>query len=213
MTEPKLTIEKIDKFRPATVNANAHTQRGLRMLDDAMSEDGYVAPMTAAADGEILDGSARLETAATKFGDEVIVVEHDGTRPVIAVRTNIENAHTPEARRIALRANRIPQVDLAWDAKLMAQIKQDEPEAIKGMWDEREWAELMAGVAHVRFDEFEGDGDGGGSQLASGDKVRVVVGPVMFDLTDRDHTLYRSALSIGESGLGAAITRLLRENG
>lgn len=52
----KVRIGKLSEFRPQVANANLHTERGLRMLDDAMSEDGYVAPATAAADGEMIDG-------------------------------------------------------------------------------------------------------------------------------------------------------------
>lgn len=75
------------RFRPQRRNANKHTQRGLGMLDRAMSEDGYVAPITVAADGETIDGSARLERAAERFaGVEPLVVEHDGTRPCRSLR-------------------------------------------------------------------------------------------------------------------------------
>ncbi|HXQ22047.1 MAG TPA: hypothetical protein VN812_10280, partial [Candidatus Acidoferrales bacterium] len=71
------TATTLADFRPQRVNANTHTPRGLGMLDAAMAQDGYVAPMTAAADGEIIDGSARLELAAERFaGVAPIVVPH-----------------------------------------------------------------------------------------------------------------------------------------
>ena len=85
---PDQAAPTLADFRPQGVNANTHTPRGLEMLDAAMAQDGYVAPMTAAADGEIFDGSARLERAAERFaGVAPIIVRHDGTRPIIAVRT------------------------------------------------------------------------------------------------------------------------------
>lgn len=111
------------------------------MLDDAMSEDGYVAPMTAAADREVIDGSARLERAYDKFNDEAIIVEHDGTKPIIAVRTDIPNAQTPEAQRIAVRANRIAQVDLSWNPEILSELA---PEALEGMFSDKELAEILA---------------------------------------------------------------------
>lgn len=116
--------EKLRNFRPQQKNANKHNQRGLRMLDNAMSEDGYVAPMTAAADGEIIDGSARLERVAERFPDvDPIVIEHDGTRPIIAKRIDIPNANTPQAKRISLRANRIAEVDLDWDIDILKNLE------------------------------------------------------------------------------------------
>lgn len=138
----KIRIGKLSEFRPQTANANKHTERGLRMLDDAMSQDGYVAPATAAADGEMIDGSARLERAFDKFDDdEAIILEHDGTRPIITVRTDIPNAKTSQAKRIAIAANRIAQADLEWDPEILAELA---PEEIKGMFTDEELAEILA---------------------------------------------------------------------
>lgn len=107
--------QPLDQFKPATKNANSHTERGLKSLSNSYDEVGYVAPMTAAADGEILDGSARLETAFDKFGNEAIVIHHDGTKPIVMVRDDIPNAHTPQAKKIAYSANRIAEIDLSWN--------------------------------------------------------------------------------------------------
>jgi hypothetical protein len=133
MAKPKATVEaparrrELADFRPQRRNANKHTVRGLALLDDAMSRDGYVAPMTVAADGEAIDGSARMERAAERFpGVEPLVVEHDGTRPIVMVRTDIPNAATPMARRIAVAANRIAEVDLEWDAALLKEMVDDD---------------------------------------------------------------------------------------
>jgi hypothetical protein len=118
MTQPK--NGKLSQFRPATENANKHNPRGLKALADSMSEVGYVAPITTAADGEVLDGSARLETAFDKFGDDAIVVHHDGTKPVIMVRDDIPNAKTKQAKKIAYASNRVGQIDLSWDPLRLA---------------------------------------------------------------------------------------------
>jgi len=43
---------------------------------------------------------------------------------------------------------------------------------------------------HIDFDEFDGEGDGGGSYVSRGNKVRVVIGALMFDIDDDDHAIY-----------------------
>ena len=43
----------------------------------------------------------------------------------------------------------------------------------------------------IDFDEFDGEGDGGGSRIMNGDKVRVVLGALMFDIPDPDHSIYK----------------------
>jgi len=124
--EPR--VPALADFRPLAAgrNPNKHTQQGLGQLDAAMSRQGYVAPMTAAADGSVLDGNARLETVATKFpGVAPLVVEHDGTRPVIMVRTDIASADDPLARDIIVSANRIAEVDLAYDLDVLRNFAED----------------------------------------------------------------------------------------
>ena len=114
---------KTPRFKTLARNPNKHTPRGMGMLDAAMSRHGYVAPMTAAADGAILDGNARLETVALRFPDvEPIIVEHDGTRPIVAVRTDIPDADDPRARDIIVTANRIAEVDLDYDLGVLREF-------------------------------------------------------------------------------------------
>jgi hypothetical protein len=138
---------RLRDFRPAAHNANTHTPRGLGLLDQSLSEDGYVAPMTATADGEVIDGSARLERVAERFGPDVepIVIEHDGTRPIIAKRIDIPHANTPIARRIALRANRVAQLDLAWNTDELTRLAQELPDVTHALWSPEEWHALVNG--------------------------------------------------------------------
>jgi hypothetical protein len=136
---PKVTIEPLSKFQPQRRNANRHTPRGLGMLETEMQASGFVAPMTAAKDGEVFDGSARLETAFTVFeGQDAIVLEHDGTRPIIMRRTDIATADTPEAVRISVAANRIAAVDLDFDPELLAEIEEQSPGLLAGLFSEQE---------------------------------------------------------------------------
>jgi len=139
----KLSNDRLDKFRPQTRNANKHTQRGMGALEAAMRKYGYVAPMTAAADGEILDGSARIETSANVFGDDVIVVHHDGTKPVIMVRDDIPHGDTPQAREISIAANRIAQFNLDFDPEVILGDLQAGVD-LEQFWRKDELDELLA---------------------------------------------------------------------
>jgi DNA modification methylase len=143
---PIIKFAKLDDFRSQRQNANKHTDRGLAMLDEAMTEDGYVAPMTAAADGEVIDGSARLERAGECFSQEVIVIEHDGLRPIITKRIDIPNAKSDLAKRIALRANRIAQVDLNWDPELLMKLESNPELHLDQLFTPEEWRRILAQV-------------------------------------------------------------------
>lgn len=116
------------------------------MLESSMRQYGYVSPMTAAADGEIIDGSARIETSVNVFGDDAIVVHHDGTKPIIMVRDDIPSADTPEARAISMAANRIAQVNLDFDAEVILGDLQAGVDLSK-FWNESEVDALIHGLS------------------------------------------------------------------
>lgn len=117
----------IADFRPQVKNANGHTERGMWMLDKSIAENGWVGAITTAADGEVFDGSARLETVYSRFGEDVepIVIDADGTRPIIVRRTDIPTADDEKAVKLAIAANRIAEVDLSWDAGMLAEIAEE----------------------------------------------------------------------------------------
>ena len=115
----KIKSGKFADFTPTKRNSNKHTMKGMRSLDSSMSEDGYTAPMTAAADGEIIDGDARFEASGNRFNDDVIVIEHDGSKPIVAVRTDIKDAEAPAARRIHYRANLTAWQNLEMDSQVV----------------------------------------------------------------------------------------------
>ena len=146
---------KISEFRPQRQNANKHTPRGLGMLDKSMGENGFIGAMTSAADGEIFDGSARLETAYERFGEDVepIVIDADGTRPIIVRRIDIPSADDPRAKKLAIAANRIASVDLDWDADILAAIA-DEVD-ISDMFFEDELAALAERDSEEETPDFE----------------------------------------------------------
>jgi DNA modification methylase len=130
-------------FRPQQRNANRHTIHGMARLEDSIRRDGYLTPMTAAASGEVFDGSARLETVAEILdGVEPIVVESDGTRPIIHVRTDIPTADDPRAVRLALAANKIAADNLDWDASMLAELREEG--ATEGLFSDEDLARILA---------------------------------------------------------------------
>ena len=145
--QPERPTEPLAQFRtlPEGRNPNRHTERGLRLLEDAIQQDGYVAPMTAAADGSLLDGNARLEVVAHALPVDPLVIRHDGTRPVVMVRTDIPDADDPRAKRIIVGANRIAQADLDWDADVLKRL-QGEGVDLSKLWDEAGLLEVLKQV-------------------------------------------------------------------
>jgi hypothetical protein len=115
----------------------------MRLLETSLQRDGWIGAQTAAADGEMIAGSARLEVAADKFqGIEPIIVESDGTRPVVVIRTDIPSGDDPRAKRLSIADNQISHTDLDFDGDLLKEWG-DEDKAIREMFGDAEWREIV----------------------------------------------------------------------
>jgi hypothetical protein len=119
--------EQLSNFTLQKVNSNRHKPRGMGLLDNSIAKDGWIGSITVTADNETFDGSARLETAYGRFGEDVepIIVDADGTRPIIVRRTDIPNADDPRAKRLSVAANRVAEVNLDYDLEVLAELHEE----------------------------------------------------------------------------------------
>lgn len=130
---------KLSDFKPLSRNPNRHSERGLYALEHSMERVGFVAPITAAADGTILDGNLRAEVVADKFPDDPIIVESDGTRPIIHIRTDITGEDDPRAKLAALYANRVGELSWTPDPEVLAALREEDEAGVMAVY---RWGEL-----------------------------------------------------------------------
>jgi len=147
-----MTKKKLKDFAQQARNANKHSTRGMGMLDDVISNDGWIGAITTAADGEVFAGSARLEVACDRFGAEIepIVIESDGTRPIVVMRTDIASASDPKAIKLGVADNRINQVNYIEDLEILAEIAEDID--LSSLYFEDELSDLLEGEDDVLGD-------------------------------------------------------------
>jgi hypothetical protein len=154
MTKDK---HNLSSLRPQRRNANKHTPRGLGALEKSIQEDGWIGAITVAADGETFDGSARIEVGAAAGFEDVIVVESDGSKPVVVKRVDIPTTDDPRAVRLGVAANRVAQVDLAWDASVLAELA--DTTDLSDLFRDEELAALLQQAADeqlgVEFKEYD----------------------------------------------------------
>ena len=134
---------KLSDFQTQRRNTNKHKPRGMGMLDNIIAKDGWQSAITVANDNQVFAGSARLEVAQERFGDESepIVFDIDGTRPVILRRVDIPTADDPRAIRLGIADNRISELNYDPDIELLSAIA-DEID-ISDMYFEDELAALV----------------------------------------------------------------------
>lgn len=155
--------------RPQRRNANKHSPRGMAALEHSIQQDGWIGAITVAADGETFDGSARIETAAATGFDNPLVVETDGSRPVVLKRVDIPTADDPRAVRLGLAANRVAQTNLEWDTSVLAEL--GESIDLSQFWTREELADLL--VKDVEpgngGDDFDATPDEGPTRVQPGE--------------------------------------------
>lgn len=143
---PRVRVVKLDSLKFDPHNANKHTARGKTLLAESLRERGFARPGFAAKDGTLLGGNLSTETAADVGMKEAILIETDGKRPIIHVRTDLD-PNSIAARRLALEDNRIAEVSLDWDANVLAEIAADDRATLDGLFDERELNDFLSTLA------------------------------------------------------------------
>lgn len=79
------------KIKKDKRNTNKHTEEGLELLDKSIDNVGIIESYTISNDNVIISGNARHEKISAKFTKEPIVIETDGTEPIVIKRTDIES--------------------------------------------------------------------------------------------------------------------------
>lgn len=129
------------ELRSQRRNANAHTQRGSWMLQQSVQTDGWIGAITAVADGEVIDGSLRLEDAVPLMSEPPTIVRTKGDRPVVIIREDIPNTDDPRAKRLSVAANRVAEASLNWETEVLEDW--DAEVGLGDYWFEEELAELV----------------------------------------------------------------------
>lgn len=150
---------QLSDFLPQQNNANKHTERGLSALETSVQLDGWIGAITVAANGETFDGSARIEKGVATDLTDAIIVETDGRRPIVHIRTDIPTAADERAIRLGIAANRVAQLDLDWDAGLLKSYSDSDPDLLLGLFSNSELKDLFLGLPKPDLEEAGKGGD------------------------------------------------------
>lgn len=121
--EPKISRKKIKDLQQDPSNANAGTERGLRMLDDSLAEIGLGRSVVTDKNGYLIAGNKTTERAVDRGFEDAIIVHTTGKQLVVVQRDDldllIDDPNNP-ARKLAYADNRTSEIGLAWDASRIA---------------------------------------------------------------------------------------------
>jgi hypothetical protein len=125
-------ISKLSHLTHLKNNPNRHTERGSQLVTDSIQTVGFADSMTVDRDGVVLSGNQRLDSLGEAQLKDPIVVQSDGTRPIIHQRTDLK-AGDERAKKLAVLANRTQELNLDWDAGLLQDFVD-----LATMWTEKE---------------------------------------------------------------------------
>lgn len=141
----KKKIAKLKDFTPDDLNSNKHTELGGSLMETSIQECGIGDSMTADKNGLMISGNQRLETMMSLGLDKLdpIIIESDGTRPVIHVRTDLDLKTDKRARLLSVFQNRVGELNLDWDIKnLVAGLSREE--LTKALFSDAELTKMLA---------------------------------------------------------------------
>lgn len=118
----KSTIEHMRDLTPDPQNANKGTERGSEMLKASLQAYGAGRSLLVDKHGVVIAGNKTLEAAASIGLEDMVVVQSDGTKLVVVQRIDLDLASDPRAKALGVADNRVAQIGLDWDAKVLQEL-------------------------------------------------------------------------------------------
>lgn len=155
------SLERLSDLTTDPQNANAHSQRGMGMLEESLRQYGAGRSVLVDKKGVIIAGNGVIETAAA-IGwndDNVVIVPTSGDQIVIVQRTDLDlSSPDNRARELALRDNRVAEANLTWDVDMLAAYAAQGVD-LAPLWTEEELEALLKGVEPSKPDAGAGGDD------------------------------------------------------
>lgn len=120
--EARVTRKKLSDYRPAAVNPNRGTPRGVQAIADSLGRLGAGRSLLVDRDGEAIAGSHTLEAAADAGFTDVIEVETDGHELVVVRRRDLDLDTDDRARALQIADNRTTQIGYRPDVKVLSEL-------------------------------------------------------------------------------------------
>jgi len=109
---------KLSSITPDDKNNNKHTAYGMDLLEKSVNKVGIIESITVSNDDKIISGNARHEIFGKNFTKEALVIETDGTQPIIIKRTDIES-DTKQFYEASILANTTAKKNIDFDIEVI----------------------------------------------------------------------------------------------
>lgn len=119
-------IIKLQDFKPDDKNFNKHSKEGMDLLGKSVDKVGIIESITVSSDDKVISGNARRKVISKKYSEaDAIIVETDGTKPVILKRTDIKSG-TKQFHEAAILANTVAKKNINLDHEKIEEVAVNE---------------------------------------------------------------------------------------
>jgi len=109
---------KLSELVPDDKNNNKHTAYGMDLLEKSVNKVGIIESITVSNDDKIISGNARHEVIGKHFTKDALVIETDGTQPIVIKRTDIES-DTKQFYEASILANTTSKKNIDFDMEVI----------------------------------------------------------------------------------------------
>jgi hypothetical protein len=107
-------MSNISDLRFDDKNMNAHTAKGMGLLEKSLQQFGAGRSILIDKNNRIIGGNGVVEAAGNIGLEDVQIVESDGKKIIAVKRTDID-LDSKEGRELAMADNAVAAEDLSWD--------------------------------------------------------------------------------------------------
>lgn len=116
----KIINAKISELIPDDKNFNKGTEYGNALIEKSFQKFGAGRPILLDKNNRIIAGNKSTEKFGASGGEDVLIVESDGTKLIAVKRTDID-LDTPQGRELALADNATAKANIVWDEEIIVE--------------------------------------------------------------------------------------------
>ena len=116
--------KKLSDLNFDTKNANKHTAKGQKALEDSLQKYGAGRSILVDKNNNIIAGNLTAEVFGQIGLEEVQIVESDGKKLIVVKRTDID-INSKAGRELAISDNRASELSLNWDSDALKDIQEN----------------------------------------------------------------------------------------
>ena len=131
-------------IQPDPNNANQGTARGRGLLEASLREFGAGRAVLADRDGLLIAGNKTFEVAQ-RLGIPTRVITTNGRELVVVQRRDLRLATDRRAKQLAIADNRVGELNLSWDPRVLDALRADGV-SLDQWWTDEEFAALLEGA-------------------------------------------------------------------